>query len=706
MTTVTDRPAEAVEAAPEFAAPSGRRSGLAVGTVVALLLAWIALVATVHVAQGTGPVGFGDLWAWLLGRTDGATSAIIESSRLPRLTAGVVVGIALGVAGAVMQSFSRNLLASPDTLAVNQGAFLALTSSAALGLSAPVLGKFGVAFTGGLLGAVVVLVLAGAAYGTVRLILAGVTVGLLCSAAATALIITHPEEANGLFAWSAGALAQSDFAGVVRMGPVVLVATAAVLALSRRLDLMMLGDDEAASLGVPVRRTQAQLLVLSVLLSASAVTLVGPIGYVGLVAPTLVRLLGRVVPGLHRHRVMVPVAALTGVALLLTADVVVRVLIGAQQAVQVPTGVTTSVIGGLFLVVLAVRLRATGFGGGAVTGDLEVRGTGTGRFTLVLGGAVVVTVLAVLAAVLSGDRMLLPGDLGVWVSGNAGPIVSGVMGTRVPRVIAALLAGIALAVAGAVVQGVTRNPLADTGIIGITGGASLLGALVVTFLPDTGFWVLATASAVGALVAGGVVFGLSARSGFATDRLLLIGVGVGVATDALTTAVIVSTDPYNQARALTWLSGSTYGRVFEHLVPLAVGVLVLVPLVTLAARRLDLLSVDEDTPVLLGMDVPRVRFALLLAAVLLTAVAVAAIGPIVFVGLVGPHAARSLVGRRHSRVIPLAALIGGTVVVLGDLLGRTAIAPVQLPASLLTAAIGAPYFLWLMYRGRRVGTAR
>lgn len=300
--------------------------------------------------------------------------------------------------------------------------------------------------------------------------------------------------------------------------------------------------------------------------------------------------------------------------------------------------------------VLAVRLRATGFGGSL--DGLEVTGTGTRRFALVLAVALLALLLAVLAGVLVGDRVLLPGDLGVWASGNAGPIVSGVMSTRVPRVVAALLAGAALAVAGAVVQGVTRNPLADTGIIGITGGASLLGVLVVTFLPAADFWALAWASALGAVVAGCVVFGLSARSGFATDRLLLIGVGLGVCTEASTTAVLVGTDSYNQARALTWLSGSTYGRVYEHLVPLALGCLVLVPLVSAAARSLDLLSVDEDSPVLLGMPVPRVRFSLLLGAVLLAGLAVAAIGPIAFVGLVGPHAARALVGRRHPRHPP------------------------------------------------------
>ncbi|GGF57351.1 iron-hydroxamate transporter permease subunit [Marmoricola endophyticus] len=694
-TAVAEEPPRTADAAPPPAA-GGPRAGLGVGTTVLALLAWIALVATVHVSQGTAAVHSGDLWSWLLGRADPQASAVIEASRLPRLAAGLVVGAALGTAGTVMQSFSRNLLASPDTLAVNQGAYLALTVAAVLGLAGTVAGQLATALVGGLLGAVLVLALAGAAYGTVRLILAGITVGLVCTSATTALIITHPYESRGLFAWSAGSLGQSTTSGLVGLTPVVVVAVLGVLVLGRRLDLLRLGDDEAASLGVPVRRTQRQLLVLSVGLAAVAVTLAGPIGYVGLVAPTLVRLLSRVVPGLHRHRLLVPVAALAGVALLLTADVAVRAVVGAQAAVQVPTGVATSLLGGGFLVVLAVRLRAQGFG--SATSDLDVRGTGARRFLAVVAVAAVVLVLCVVLAALLGDRVLLPGDLGVWASGNAGPIVSGVMDTRLPRVLAALLAGAALAAAGTLVQGVTRNPLADTGVIGITGGGAVLGVLVVTFAPDAGFWTLAGAAVLGAVLAGAVVFGFAARTGFATDRLLLIGLGLGIATDAVTTTVIVATDPFGQAKALTWLSGSTYGRVYGHLVPLLLGCLVLVPLASLWARRLDLLSVDEDTPVLLGIDVPRVRFGLLAVAVLLTGLSVAAIGPIAFVGLVAPHAARSLVGRRHTRVVPVAALLGATVVVLSDLVGRSVLAPVQLPASLLTAAIGAPYFLWLMYR--------
>jgi iron complex transport system permease protein len=152
------------------------------------------------------------------------------------------------------------------------------------------------------------------------------------------------------------------------------------------------------------------------------------------------------------------------------------------------------------------------------------------------------------------------------------------------------------------------------------------------------------------------------------------------------TTVIVATDPFSAAKALTWLSGATYGRSYEHLAPLAVVCLVVLPLAWAGHRCLDLVSLDEDTPRVLGLNVPLVRFALLSRGVLLTGTAVAAVGAIGFVGLVAPHAARTLLGRRHRWVLPVAALLGGALVVLADLLGRT--------------VIGTPYFLWLLRRAR------
>ncbi len=687
---------------PAASTPVGTRlpSGRLVALTATLLLV-LVLLSAVHLVQGTATVGLADLVSWALHRESGAGSletAVVVESRVPRLAAGLAVGVALGAAGCVLQSISRNPVASPDVLAVNGGAHLALVVGAAVGMSLPFAGDIALAFAGGLMASAVVLALTGGEYGTVRLVLGGTAVSLALASLTTSLLILFPEEGIGLYAWAAGSLSQNGLGTVRVMAPVVLAGVTILLCLGRRLDVMMLGDDEARSLGIPVRRTQLGVLLVAVLLSAAAVAATGPIGFVGLAAPALTRLLVPHVPGLHRHRALVPISALTGVVVILGADVLLRAVMGAQSAVRVPTGVVTSLLGGLIMVALALRLRTTSIGASAPT--LEVSGTGVRHRAPLVAMLAAGLVCVVVVASLVGDRTFLLGDLALWARGEAGPLVTTVMSTRVPRLAAALLAGVALAVAGTTIQAVTRNPLADPSIIGVTGGASLGAVLVVTFTPLAGFWAITGSAGVGAAVTAAVIFALSARAGFASDRLVLVGVGVSFMTTALVTMVIVATDPYSAAKALTWLSGSTYGRSYEHLVPLAVVCLVVLPLAWTGHRYLDLVSLDEDTPRVLGLHVPLTRFALLSCGVVLTGTAVAAVGAIGFVGLVAPHAARTLLGRRHRWVLPVAALLGGALVVLADLLGRTVIAPDQLPAGLLTAVIGTPYFLWLLRHTR------
>ncbi|MGW7556894.1 iron chelate uptake ABC transporter family permease subunit, partial [Streptomyces rimosus] len=324
-------------------------------------------------------------------------------------------------------------------------------------------------------------------------------------------------------------------------------------------------------------------------------------------------------------------------------------------------------------------------------------------FLTVTGALVAVLIAVIIASVLLGDSKLLLGDVVNWAQGRAGRAVSFVLDTRVPRVLAALLAGAALALAGTLVQAVTRNPLAEPGVMGVSGGAALGAVILVTSAPGAGPAGLAAAAFAGAALAAALVFGLSARGGFRQNRLVLAGMGVATASAALISLFIVLTDPFNATKALTWLSGSTYGRTLPDLLPLAV--VLAAGLAVAVARRteLDLISLDEDTPRLLGLGVPRARLGLLTLGVLLSAAAVAASGTIAFVGLVAPHAARALVGRRHVRVVPVAVLLGAALVDTADVVGRTVIAPAQLGAGLLTAVIGTPYFLWLLVRTRGGG---
>lgn len=669
--------------------------------VVAGLVGAVVVLSVIHLGQGTAAVTLSDLWHLVTGSGTDEATAVVTASRVPRLAAGILVGVALGVAGAVMQSVSRNILASPDTLAVNAGAHLAVVAVAAFGLPLPLFGAVGVAFAGGLVAAALVLALSGAgAAGTVRLVLAGSAIALAFSALTTTLLLLFAQETRGLYAWQAGSLGQSGIDKFLLLGPLAGVVILALLLTSRSLDLLTLGDDQARMLGVNVRRTQVIAIVLTVLLAAAAVTMAGPIGFIGLAAPALVRLAASAVPGLHKHAAMIPVSALTGVVLVLGADVALRAAVGAQSAVEVPTGVITTMFGAIFLVLLAQRLRTAG----PVREPRRISMAtprSRSRIVLIIAGLAALTLATAFASVLLGDTKLLLGDLANWATGQAGPVVSNVMDTRLPRVGAALLAGASLALAGTTVQAVTRNPLAEPAILGVSGGAGLGAIAVITFVPIAGFWFISAGAGLGAAVTAAIVFGLALRGGLQTDRLILIGFGVSAAATAGITLLIVLTDPWNEAKALTWLSGSTYGRSLQHLVPMIVALILTAPIIASAHRTHDLLALDEDTPRLLGIPVPQARALLIVCVVVLTGSAVAGIGVIGFVGLVAPHAARALIGHQHKLTLPTAMLLGALLVCLADMLGRTVIAPSQLPAGLLTAILGAPYFIYLLYRSRR-----
>ncbi|MTV24127.1 iron ABC transporter permease [Nitriliruptoraceae bacterium ZYF776] len=671
-----------------------------VGALVAGGVTLVLVVAAVHLTQGTAAVDVGDLVQLLLGRGDDRTAAVLTASRLPRLAAGALVGVTLGIAGALLQSLARNPLAAPDTLGVNAGAWLAVVATAAFGINLPLVSASLVAFAGGLVAAGLVLLLAaGGDGGPTRLILAGSAITLALHATTVLLLLLFEEGTVGLFAWGSGTLVQTGIDAVARMVPIAALAVLGALALAHRLDLLALGDDTATVLGVHVRRTRLLVVLVAVALSAAAVTVAGPVGFVGLVAPVLVRLLGTQVPDVHRHRVLLPLAALSGVLVVLGADVLLRVVRGGRGGVDVPTGVVTTLLGAAVLIWLASRFRDTGPARTPAAGaGHRVRSR---RFAAaVLAAVAVLLVLAGFAGMLTGDTVVLGGDLVNWVQGRSGRAVTFVLDARLPRVVAALAAGAALGVAGACVQAVCRNALAEPGLLGITGGAGVGAVAVITLVPGASLLLVSGAAGAGALVAFGLVYVLAARRGMSSDRLVLIGVGIWYGSNALTTYVILVTSPFNLALALTWLSGSTYGRSLAQVVPVLVALLVLAPAASAVHRDLDLLALDDDTPRVLGVRLARVRLLVLLGAVALTATAVSAVGVIGFVGLVAPHVARALVGGHHRRVLPAAALLGALLVSVADSVGRTVIAPAQVPAGLLTALLGTPYFVFLLWRAR------
>lgn len=695
----------------EPAAPTvaSRRGGVvgalsAAGVLLGLIIV-LALLSIWHITQGTSGIGVRDLLASLIGSDSPLAEAgpgvrdIVLGSRLPRVGAGILVGIALGIAGALFQSLARNPLASPDTLAVTGGSYFAVTVVTAFGISIPMWASGGVAFLGGLLAAALVLGLAGGAESsTTRLVLAGTATAMALQAGTSALLILFSEETTSLFAWGSGTLNQLDGTAALRSIPVIALILVAAIALSRRLDLLGLGDDAASALGVSVRSTRAIGILLAVVLTATAVTLAGPIGFVGLCAPVIARLLAKAFPILARHAVLIPAAGLIGAIIVILADAVLRAIIGATAAITLPSGVTTTILGAIVLVLLARTLRAST--PAQATSAARSTVIGPRRAGLVIGAGAVLLLVVSILGLLVGERLYLLGDVLLWLQDRAAPVIDFAFDSRSPRVAAALAAGAALGLSGTLVQASARNPLAEPGLLGITGGAGLGAVIVVTVIPGAGVGLVSAVGIAGALVAFAIVYGLSWRGGMNTDRLVLVGIGLWFGFTALTTLFLVRANPWDTPALFTWLSGSTYGRVWADVAPVAVVLLIAIPVAFVWTRELDLLALDDDTPRLVGVAREPVRLSVLIIAAVLAAVSVSAVGVVGFIGLVAPHAARALVGSRHLRVVPTAMILGAVGLVVADALGRTVIAPAQIPAGLIVALIGAPYFVYLLARSR------
>jgi ABC-type enterobactin transport system permease subunit len=275
-----------------------------------------------------------------------------------------------------------------------------------------------------------------------------------------------------------------------------------------------------------------------------------------------------------------------------------------------------------------------------------------------------------------------------------------VLQLRAPRIVVGLLVGVALGLAGALFQTFARNPLASPDILGITQGASVgaVAAIVLGGGAGTQFGVPAAALA-GALVTGALLLGLAWRSGLDGYRLVLVGIALWSVGSALVDWLLTYAEIHDAASAYVWITGSLNARTWDQAAPLAVSLAVLVPLALATSRALGALQFGDDTARALGVRLPWAQGAVVLVAVALVATAVAAAGPITFVALVVPQIAVRLTGGSRPPLLA-SAVLGGVLVVGADLVTRTVL-PQALPVGILTAAIGAPYLLWLLVRGRR-----
>lgn len=268
---------------------------------------------------------------------------------------------------------------------------------------------------------------------------------------------------------------------------------------------------------------------------------------------------------------------------------------------------------------------------------------------------------------------------------------------RLPRLLLALLVGAALAVAGVLVQGIVRNPLASPDILGVNHAASLASVGALLLLPSLPVISLPLLTFAGGM-AGLILLRILANTS-QPMKLALTGVALSACWASLTDYLMLS-HPQDVNSALLWLTGSLWGRDWSFVKIAAPLLILFLPLSLRFCRDLDLLALGDARATTLGVSVPRIRLQALLLAVAMTSTGVAVCGPISFIGLVVPHMVRSITGGRHRWLLPVSAMAGALLLVVADLLARIVHPPLELPAGVLTAIIGAPWFVWLLVRMR------
>lgn len=645
-----------------------------------LALATIAALAALRNIAALLPAGTG-LAAVLAPDPDVTAEMLLHYTVLPRIVIALMAGGALGLSGTVLQRILRNPLAEPATLGISSGAYLAM-AIATLWFPAALAQREWIAFAGA--GAALAAILALSwrhGLSPVTVTLAGMIVSLYCGAVSAVLTLFNHDFLVGLFLWGAGHLDQRDWGDALFLAPRLLGATAITLLLLRPLALLALGDDSARSLGLPLATYRLAALVAAAALTATVTAAIGIIGFVGLAAPTLARACG-----VRQPAPLLLWSSVIGALLLLATD---QLVLGLPVTYRLfPTGAVTALLGAPLLFLLIRRLKLTAPPQFAEAATVF-------RLRHPLAAVMVLALFVPFAAWLA--TALGQGPEGWFIA--KGDDYAHLLGWRGPRVLAAFAGGSMLALAGAILQRMTGNPMASPEVLGVSSGAMLgiVALLLAASAPTRGGQILAGSG--GAMAVLLLMLTLSRRPGFIGERLLLIGITLGSVSGFVMAVLMAAQDP-RLGQVLAWMSGSTYavrpGEAWASM-GLTLAALLLVPMLR---RWLELLPLGPTAASAAGLSLTLSRSVLYALAALLTAAATILVGPLSFAGLMGPHLARLSGFQRAGTHLVASALFGGLVLLVADWLGRNLIFPFQVPAGLFATVVGGPFLLILIARGR------
>ncbi|EOB3108227.1 Fe(3+)-hydroxamate ABC transporter permease FhuB [Yersinia enterocolitica] len=650
--------------------------------ILSLLLIFAVALTLYNFSQGLPA----SLWGAALWQpdSDDVRQMLFHYSQLPRLTVALLTGAGLGLVGVLFQQVLRNPLAEPATLGVAAGAQLGLTIATLWMLPGGELTRQLAAMAGGILIGVLVFGVAwGKRMSPVTLILAGLVLGLYCSAVSNLLALFNYDQLQGLFLWSSGALNQQDWSTVQFLLPRLLITGVLAALLIRPLTLLGLDDGVARNLGLGLSLARLCALGLAILFSAMLVNAVGVIGFIGLFAPLLAKILGA--RRLSQRLILAPVL---GALLLWATD---QGLIWLAQIWQeIPTGAATALIGAPLLLWLLPRLHSATAPSMDFGDNVPAERQHLGLW--ISGGLLIL--LAGLAVALMFGRDSYGWN---WISGDD---IQALLHWRWPRVLAALAAGMMLAVAGTLIQKLTGNPMASPEVLGISSGASFGVVIMMFIVPGNALAWLLPAGSLGAAATLLLILIVAGRGGFSPGRMLLAGIALSTAFTTVITMLLACGDPRMRG-LLAWISGSTYAVDGSQALSTGAIALVLIALAPLCRRWLMILPLGSVTARALGVALAPSRLAILLLAAIMTAAATLTVGPLSFVGLMAPHMARMLGFRRAIPQLFIAAILGGLLMVFADWCGRMLLFPNQIPAGLLATFIGAPYFVYLLRKQGR-----
>ncbi|MED1783281.1 iron ABC transporter permease [Brevibacillus fortis] len=655
-------------------------------------LAALFLLLIASLCFGEAEISFKVVLEALFHRQDILSHNVIWDMRIPRAILGLISGAGLAVAGVLLQTVTKNPLASTDTLGINAGAYFMVVAGTIYFPNLLHQSPFLFAAAGGGFAAMCAYFLGGGrSTSPIRLALSGMIVAMVIGSFTSALHIFHATETQSLFLWGSGSLAQLDWKGVTYAWPGVSAVIIVAILMGKQFDVLNLDQSTAQSLGQKVDLIRFAGLALAVLVASVVVSVVGPIGFVGLVAPHLVRL-----SGLHKHNWLIPATALWGAVLLTGADVLTRMVRSSMG--EMPVGAMMAIIGAPWLIWLILR-KMNGILGSFSTSSMSI---GRNRVRIQFPILAFIMLFLVVSFILvsmtmGGTRIPLSQLFTSLIGSDEAASYSALFHLRLPRTLVAAGAGIALSVSGVLIQASVRNPLADSSILGVTSGAGFGALLVLIAWPQVPIVVLPIAAMSGAILAAAVIFLFAWRKSLNPSVLILLGIAVSAIGSAGIQALIVL-GPLWGSSSYIWLTGSTYGRTWDQFLIICIFLAALLPLAWWLGRRFDILAFSDDSAIGLGLSVRKTRFAAMSVGVLLAAGAVATVGTVGFLGLIVPHMIRSLIGHNTRQSIVLSSLLGALLLVLADAIGRTILAPVEIPSGLLITLIGAPYFLFLMFR--------